>query len=132
MPSVRRFLILLLATGAYAGCFSPAGPKLAPVSGRVTFDGKPLDRATVMFQPVEGRPSFGTTDQDGRYTMQYTIERLGVMPRTSTVSITTVVEDDQGGMVRREFLPPKYHSQTELSAKVEPKANVFDFNLVSK
>jgi hypothetical protein len=132
MTSERRLLMALLATVACAGCFGQAGPKLAPVSGRVMLDGKPLDRATVMFQPVEGRPSFGTTDQEGKYTMQYTVERLGVMPGSSTVSITTVVEDDQGGMVRREFLPPKYHSQTELSAAVEPQANVFDFNLVSK
>jgi len=132
MSSQRLFLIVALAFLQFVGCYRSAGPELAPVTGTVTLDGKPLDRATVMFQPASGRPSFGTTDKDGKYAMRYTIERLGVMPGTSTVSITSVVEDDQGNKVRGELLPRKYHSQTELTADVQAQASVFDFKLVSK
>lgn len=132
MPSIHQLLIAGLAMVACGGCFRSAGPELAPVTGTVTLNGKPLDRATIMFQPASGRPSFGTSDTDGKYSMRYTIERLGVMPGSNIVSITSVVENDQGERVRGELLPRKYHSQTELRAEVEAKMNVFDFQLNSK
>src|SRR5262245_37542958 len=69
----RRFagaLVLLLVLGC-------GGPKLAPVSGRVTLNGKPLANAHVSFQPIAapgemnpGSGSYAITDADGRYTLR--------------------------------------------------------------
>jgi hypothetical protein len=56
-------LLMLLLAGA-VGC---GPPLMGPVSGRVTFKGKPVPMAVVRFQP-QGRPmGVGVTDTDGRY-----------------------------------------------------------------
>jgi hypothetical protein len=61
------------------GCGGP-GYKLAPVSGRVTLNGKPLADVQVSFQPSQkgkaepGPGSFGTTDADGRYSLRTVTE----------------------------------------------------------
>lgn len=48
----------------------------APVSGTVTMSGKPLPYATVIFNPSapnnSGPGSIGTTDEEGKYTLQIT------------------------------------------------------------
>ena len=61
---------------ALAGC-ADAGPKYAPVSGRVTLNGEPLAGVSVDFQPVAagkdadpGPGSTGKTDKDGRFTLR--------------------------------------------------------------
>lgn len=55
---------LLCATG----CGESA--RLAPVSGTVRINGKPLAKAGVTFTPVVGgRPAWATTDEQGRFTL---------------------------------------------------------------
>jgi len=51
-----------------AGC--NGGPKVSPVSGKVTMDGSALPGATVTFSPVKGgtgSAAVGTVDADGTY-----------------------------------------------------------------
>ena len=64
------------ALGA-AGCGSGDPHKIASVSGRVTLNGKPLEKATVMFTPMAapgtgsaGPASMGITDADGHYSLK--------------------------------------------------------------
>ena len=54
------------------GC-GKSGSELAPVSGRVTLDGQPIVGARLRFQPEAsgGSPSYGSTDQDGRFVLGY-------------------------------------------------------------
>ena len=47
----------------------PSRPAVAPVSGRITRDGKPVTSGVVSFYPVAGRPAAGQIDADGRYTL---------------------------------------------------------------
>jgi len=60
-----------------AGCGSD-GPDIVDVSGIVTRKGQPVPNIDVYFQPAEGRPSLGTTDAQGRFSMQYTHDQSGV------------------------------------------------------
>src|SRR5439155_15193068 len=48
LPVFSMFALLFLG---FAGCSSEE-LQIAPVSGRVTMDGKPVDRAALMFQPA--------------------------------------------------------------------------------
>ncbi len=71
---MRPLLFLPLLLPLAAGCGGPY--KTAPVSGRVTLNGKPLANAAVLFQPVAtegnnepGPGSSGVTDADGRYSL---------------------------------------------------------------
>src|SRR5262245_38818090 len=67
--------LLLLACGLAAlllpGC---GGPQVAPVKGRVMFNGKPVKEAQVTFSPVgaegqkeTGKPGTGFTDENGQF-----------------------------------------------------------------
>ncbi len=65
-----RSLFIVVAIGLLAvGC---GRNNVAPVSGRITLDGKPLMRATIVFQPDSedknpGPGAVGKTDMEGRY-----------------------------------------------------------------
>lgn len=128
-----RFMILFAMVGL-VGCFSNK-PDLdfGEVNGKVTLNGEPLSDATVRFQPEFGRPSYGRTNQSGEYTMLYMGEAWGALVGNNSVAITTEnqIEDQITGKTSfvREFLPKKYHSETTLSAQVEPGENRFDFAL---
>jgi hypothetical protein len=121
---------LLLATGC-----GPGGPEVAPVTGTVTLDGHPLDGALVEFTPrAGGRPSYGRTDDEGRYTLRYTDDRKGALPGEHTVRITTYLRSnpDDGVIGRPELVPARYNTKSELTRTVEPKKNVLDFELDGK
>ena len=73
----RRIFFPGVALGAVlaAGC---GGPPMAPVSGEVTSNGKPVANAAVTFSPVAvtegalnapGKPSTGYTDADGKFVL---------------------------------------------------------------
>lgn len=54
------------ALGAISGCGSPYA--LHPVTGTITFDGEPLEGATVNFTPNQGgKPAMARTDANGKY-----------------------------------------------------------------
>jgi hypothetical protein len=63
-------LLLCGCLSAAIGCSSGAsGPKLAAADGTVTFQGKALAGATVMFVPEKGPIAMGVTDLEGKYTL---------------------------------------------------------------
>ena len=71
MKRSRAWVVAALLGLVPAGC-SDDGPPLAPVSGRVTLDGKPLAGKTVKFIPDPGTPGQGagaTTDAEGNYAL---------------------------------------------------------------
>lgn len=135
----------VLLTGSLAvtiiGCGGGSdAPELGAVKGTVQMDGKPLDGATVTFQPQEGgRPSFGETDGEGYYELQYTADEAGAVVGKHRVSISTYREGDPGAedpaeqKSQPERVPAQYNTQTELEAEVKPGTNPpIDFNLESQ
>jgi hypothetical protein len=60
------------------GC-GDSGPTIVPVSGILTYKGKPVTNATLFFSPDKGRPSTGTTDEEGRFTLAYDTEHDGAI-----------------------------------------------------
>lgn len=65
-----HFHTLLHCVGATVVCVCGCsdGPRMAPVSGAISVDGKPLVEAGVTFTPdMGGRPAWATTDKQGRY-----------------------------------------------------------------
>jgi hypothetical protein len=130
-------LALLSCTLTAAGC-SSSGPEIAYVSGRVTMDGKPLPRATVVFVPENGRPSGGETDADGNYVLNFAQGRQGAIPGSATVRIMTMRDADQDENGQSipgspETVPARYNNDSELTFEVEPKKNnVANFSLESK
>ena len=74
-----------LLAAVSAGC-GQSGPKLYPASGTVTFEGKPVAGASVLFIPQGGRPALATTDASGKYIIA-TSGKPGAELGTYTVTV---------------------------------------------
>jgi hypothetical protein len=146
--------ICLLAVGLamLPGCSGRGGPELAPVSGKITLEGKPLAGAHVTFTAKDApRAALGTTDAQGLY--QLTTFRpndgavLGkhtvtvTMPAKGTAEMSAAKPDAAYGEAMRQAskgvaprgseIPAKYANPatSELSAEVKKGKNEFSFDL---
>ena len=117
----------LLLVAVFAGC-GQSGPQVAPVSGQVTLDGRPLVNADVSFQPDGSqRASSGRTDADGRYQLMFKRGQPGAIVGEHTVRIWVSRE-----IVRNPpHIPARYDTQSELRREVKPDDNEFNFDLTS-
>jgi hypothetical protein len=140
-----RILILACALGTLSlvGCGSD-GPELADVSGLVSLDGRPIAGAVLTFRPKfsGGTTSYGGTDEDGRYTLNYTDTKAGALIGEYEVDIEPprklsrddiadlksqgLPVPDQSAIVK---IPVKYRGENALTAKVEAGSNAIDFIL---
>ena len=152
----------LLLTGALlamllTGC--GGGPRLGKVSGRVTFNGKPVPTGTIMFYPDAGPAAVGAIGPDGAYSLTTIKQGDGAVVGSHRVSIqaTTVgpgsladpksFEEEMDLAQRKdpkakvlvpgkvEWIVPEKYSRpetTDLTATVQPGANTIDFVLPPK
>src|SRR5712675_2209436 len=68
-----------------AGC--GGGPNVVAVTGVLTYKGKPVTNAYVDFVPEKGRPSWGQTDEQGRFKLDYDPQRNGALVGKHKVSV---------------------------------------------
>lgn len=112
------------------GCDQP-GPETYPVSGTVSFDGKPVLEGDILFVP-ENRalaPEGGKI-ADGKFqarskpgTCRVEITALNIGPDTPVM---------MGSPIAENFIPERYNQESELTAEVsETEENVFEFSLQS-
>ncbi|MFZ9793254.1 MAG: carboxypeptidase-like regulatory domain-containing protein [Gemmataceae bacterium] len=138
---MRHFLLLMPTSIFLAlGCGGD-NRGLAPVSGTIFLNGKPLPNATIVFTPEENdvRVGVGSTDKDGKYSLSSFQTNDGVKIGKHKVSVRAF--EDSGGAfkpadditnVRGKMTTPlKYANPEEsgLTAVVEKKKNVIDFQL---
>lgn len=123
--------ILFLATTL--GCGDSG---LGTVSGTVHMDGQPLSDAVITFYPIVedasqggGGASYGRTNENGEYELQYNRSTKGAEIGQHKVEITTLVEGGGGdyGPGKKETVPNKYNIDTELMVEVISGHNVIDF-----
>ncbi len=125
-----------------AGC---GRSNIAPVSGRVTLDNKPLANASVVFQPDSddknpGPGSQGLTDASGQFTLRLlTGNRNGAVVGWHKVSITAYEGGDEvpssGSDIvfRKALLPDEYNADTKLRFEVRPEGTTSaNFDLKSR
>lgn len=130
LPNGLIFAALLALAGCSGG--DDGGikpPELGNVRGNVTMDGSPLAGAIVEFAPATARPSFGTTDANGDYTLDYDQTRKGAAVGEHTVRIITRQETAASGA--DEQVPARYNEKSELKATVESGENTFDWELTA-
>jgi hypothetical protein len=68
--------IMAICVFAVAGC-KPDGPRVVPVSGVVMRGNAPVAHLHLDFMPEAGRPSWGVSDDQGNFTLNYDRERDG-------------------------------------------------------
>jgi hypothetical protein len=97
------------------GC-GKSGPPLGKVTGVVTYDGKPLVGAAIVFSPksdaVDAGNSWGKTDESGRYSLRFGRSRVGAYIGEHKVVIEHPTRTDRS-----------------LSATVRESSNDINFNL---
>jgi hypothetical protein len=84
--SARASAFAVFVCGLLAGC---GGSGVVPVSGTLTYKGKPVPNAFINFVPQGGgRPSMGETDQNGRFTLVYDPQTKGAQVGKHRVFVT--------------------------------------------
>lgn len=122
--------------------------ELVPVTGTVTLDSKPLAGASVIFTPhgsVQGLPSYGITDANGKYDLKYGNTENGAPIGMHRVTVSKFAQRDGSPFPANmppeemsaagvEHVPPKYSNSeiTELFADIPAGGKTFDFALKSK
>ena len=68
---------LSLLVGAI-GC-GKSGPKVYRVTGKLTSNNEPVAGLLVHFQPENGRPSWGKTNENGEFELDYDLQTKGAV-----------------------------------------------------
>jgi len=137
---LQRVACLAILCATSVGCGSKySGDQRFPLSGKVTYDGEPIDLGTISFLPASGdkqRVSGGTIE-NGVYSVP---EEMGANPGNHRVEIRWAkktgeqfLDPDTQTMVdkRDEGLPPQFHKESTLTAEVSAAQTTFDFDLKS-
>src|SRR4051812_42888985 len=135
-PSRFRFVRLLVTLLFVAGC--NRGPKMTPVTGKVIYNGRPLEFGVVMFQPPSGQPAQGEIQPDGTFNMSTYRLNDGVVLAKHKVRIACY-ESMRPGIVKgpgertlgKPLVPEKYtlFDQSGLAADVNENNHEFTFEL---
>ncbi len=119
---------LLIAAVAGLCLLSGCGDRrpLAPVTGVVLYNGKPLESGTVFFQPEYGQPATAAIQPDGTFTLKTVGEGTGAVVGRNQVRIACYdksTADGQGeGTLGRLLIPHKYtdYETSGLTVEVVP------------
>jgi hypothetical protein len=146
-PTAGGFFALLFSVClmGVVGCDQKQRP-LAPVSGVVTFDGKPLRGGGVTFLPIAppgtiiaGKSSIARCDGEGRFELITIDDKPGAVVGEHQVQIfgpkvrPAGATDDGGGRNPPELIPRRYNFDTELTFTVPPEgSDQANFDLTSK
>ena len=123
---VTAIMCLLLAT---AGGCRHSGAVTFPITGTVTYNGKPLPNGSIVLLPVSG-PSAADpgTIRDGRFAFAARAGKKKVEIR-ATREVGPVIRS-MGARDKQSYIPGQYNSQTTLTAEVVPDgSNQFVFDL---
>jgi hypothetical protein len=109
------------------------------LSGKVTYDGQPIDLGSIAFLPGGGdlRVSGGDI-VDGAYSIEEArganAGKYRVEIRWQKLTGRKAIDPGSGEMVdeRLEGLPAKFHQKSDLTADVSGAQTTFDFELKSK
>ena len=131
----------LLITAALIGCSRQeySGEKRYPLSGRVTYDGEPIDLGSISFLPIDGGQQrvsggyiengvYSVPEAQGANAGKYRIEI-----RWQKATGKKIRDPQSAEMIDQRFegLPPKFHKVSELTVDVSEKQTKFDFDLKS-
>jgi hypothetical protein len=141
---LARWLVFI-AVVSMMGC--AGSDKFAPLSGKVTLNGKPLAHATVSFQPFAkpgsieaGEGSIGKTNEKGAFILSSSTGKSGALVGKHRVSISAIdpqigehdTRPPRGGWPRADKVPIRYNAKTELTFDVPPGGtSKADFDLTS-
>ncbi|WP_206028661.1 hypothetical protein [Thalassoroseus pseudoceratinae] len=130
--TVIGLFAVLLATLGCGG--APEGPAMFGVSGKVTFDGEPIEDGRITFRQTEPpRKAFSSEIVNGEYSLQAEAGAMEVRVIASR-PIPGKFDNSNGTPepVGEMYIPKKYNDNTELTATVTDEGdNEFNFDLTA-
>jgi len=117
--------LAIVALFAIAGC-GDGRPGTVPVSGTVTYQGKPVAEAQVVFMAEGARPASAVTDAEGRFTLSTFAPDDGAVAGEHRVTVSRWEKANPADTSlypeMKSVLPVKYSNpaETPLSRTVEP------------
>lgn len=91
-------IILMLTTCLVVGCGGGTTEPLAPASGVVTLDGKPIGGVSILLVPKDGtssgRISYGLTDAEGRFELRVSPDQSGAIIGAHWVQLEKLTQQD--------------------------------------
>jgi hypothetical protein len=132
MHRVRICVLVAVACAAATGCQKSR----SKVSGTVTVNGAPMELGIIAFDPVDPAdgPKVGAKVMDGTYELDATrgpfpgphrVELHWLKPTGRKVKNPDGVLEDE----RADALPPKYNTNTELTADIGSWSNTVNFDV---
>jgi len=117
-------------------CFGCSG-RFSTVSGKVTFDGEPVEKGTISFLPADGHGStaadliaagqFSVRVGPGKYKVQINgFRKVGQRPASPGDPSSPMVDELE------QIVPERYNTKTELNCDVNAGRQQADFTLASK
>jgi hypothetical protein len=107
------------------GCDS--GPKLIPISGRVTIDGKPLEMGAVTVWVKDYRPSYGVIGKDGRFAL--TTHETGDGCPIGDFPVTVTSEVSSKGDIMTYYIPKRYKDPKQSNLRIQVEQPRDDWNI---
>ncbi|MGY8768910.1 MAG: hypothetical protein ACKVH8_10855 [Pirellulales bacterium] len=136
MLSIERIAqsILLLTLACFLGCGGE--PSLPSITGKVTFDGQPIEVGSIMFEPVDGKGTTeGGTIENGTYTVSVTSGSKKVrITSPKVVGQRKMYDTPDSEMIdiTKELLPVHYNKKSNLTVTITEEDLEKNFDLTSK
>jgi hypothetical protein len=131
-PAFFRFLSSAIFCTAVmvGGCARGPSVPMYPVTGAVTFDGSPVERGSVVFDPADGKsPPVMAGIEGGRYEAR--VPQGEKIVRVDAVR-TTDKSDEYGGRITESFISRTYNDASTMRMTVSADGpNTFDIVMES-
>ena len=127
-PAISLIALSILIA---SGCGGKKEWPKAPVTGQVTFAGRPLDHGRVVFVHEQGHGGAGDIGPDGRYSLSGIIGQNRVTIECNDPNAKTTEPGRPTMQVSASLIPQHYnnHMQSGLSVDVHEGENTADFDL---
>jgi hypothetical protein len=131
---MTRITLSALALGLVLTAAGCGGNGQQTVSGKVTFDGKPIEEGRITFRQVEGdKRTYSAAITNGSYSLQCDQGKMAVEIIASRL-IPGKFDRSNGTPepVGEMYIPAKYNRAKSLSTYVNPSNRTIPFELKSK
>jgi hypothetical protein len=125
----RRIVFAALCMAGMSGCSGPSQPITVPVSGTVSYDGKPIADGSITFAAVDGSCApnvlqIAAGRYEGRVVVgEKRIEIRAMRKAERTGSAATGPGGDEGPVLEN-FIPAAYNDASQLTKTIEPPGPV--------
>lgn len=136
--TTRSIVFAGLCVAVVSGCGGPSPPVTAPVSGSVSYDGKPIADGSITFAAMDGSCAPNVLQiTEGRYEGRVVVGEKRIEVRAMrqaerTGSAATGPGGDEGPMLEN-FIPAAYNDASALTGSIAvPGPVVIDLELTAR